>query len=81
MPFKTNAIAPGRAHLVDAAALWTPPVGRENTRKQDKNKPRPRRVGTGGANQSILYFTTTAADLMTASDSVTPCLAAAPGFT
>jgi hypothetical protein len=30
MPFKTNAIAPGRAHLVDAAALWTPPVGRAN---------------------------------------------------
>lgn len=27
LPFKANAIAPGRAHLVDAAALWIPRTG------------------------------------------------------
>lgn len=44
VPFKANAIAPGRAHLVDAAALWTPRTGAGQT-QENKIKQNPAHAG------------------------------------
>ena len=44
LPFKANAIAPGRAHLVDAAALWTPRTGAGHT-QENKIKQNPAHAG------------------------------------
>lgn len=72
---QNQRIAPGREHLVNAAALRT--FGSDkNSRKTPLTPGR-----HGGAGTVSIYFTTTAADLISASGSVTPCLAAAPGFT
>ena len=51
-------------------------------RAQKKHNTNPAHaLESGGVWPDSLYFTTTAADLMTSSDRVTHCLAAAPGFT
>lgn len=56
LPFKANAIAPGRAHLVDAAALWTPRTGAGQT-QENKIKQNPAHAGQARAGPNDLRFT------------------------
>lgn len=56
LPFKANAIAPGRAHLVNAAALWTPRTGAGKT-QENKIKQNPAHAGWARAGPNDLRFT------------------------